>query len=228
MNAAGSLIVAYLKKDFYQGGVQQQVLAGINAEFEQGKAYAITGVSGSGKSTFLHLLGGLDQPTSGTVLFNGQDIFKLPRKDAFLNKSIGFVFQFHYLIKELTVLENVMLMGLIKGENRKKCLDRAQSLLSAIGLADKINHHPGQLSGGEQQRVSIARAIFNKPSFLLADEPTGNLDEANAELIVSFFLQASNEWKMGLVICSHDKAVYKKMETVYCLHNGLLSPINSF
>ena len=218
------LVVDGLKKDFLQGGKTLNVLKNVNAEFVQGGSYAIVGVSGSGKSTLLHLLGGLDVATSGKVLFNNQNIFEFraSKKDEFLNKHLGFIFQFHYLIKELTVLENIILMGLIKGENKKECEKKAKKLLQKVGLIDKISEYPTQLSGGQQQRVSILRAIFNKPSFLLADEPTGDLDAQNATDIVDLLLFCQKEWNTGLIICSHDSSVYSKMENIFRLDDGVL------
>ena len=216
--------VKSLYKSFGLKNKYINVLKGINFEFIQGKGYAITGVSGSGKSTLLHLLGGLDVPTAGTVFFNNKDIFKLKskEKDLFLNENIGFVFQFHYLIKELSVLENIILMGLIKGENRSYCEKKAKDLLEKFDLQEKIHSYPAQLSGGQLQRISILRAIFNKPKFLLADEPTGDLDAQNAKLITDFFLKCKKEWNMGLIICSHDKAMYDEMDIVLKLDNGIL------
>ncbi len=219
-----SLTLKAVYKSYEQGGKQLHVLQGIDATFIQGKSYAITGVSGSGKSTLMHILGGLDEPTQGAVFFNDKDIahFRLSHKDFFHNRHIGFVFQFHYLIKELSVRENIMLMGLINGDKRKLCINRADHLLAMVGLADKGDEYPTKLSGGEQQRVSIARALFNRPAFLLADEPTGNLDADNAQQIVDLFFAAQQEWGMSIVICSHDVAVYKRMGTVHRLFNGVL------
>jgi lipoprotein-releasing system ATP-binding protein len=213
-----------LYKNFVQGDLILEVLKGINVEFEKGKTYAIVGVSGSGKSTLMHLLGGLDTPTQGSIFLGEHDLFKLrtSKKEHFSNRELGFVFQFHHLIKELNVLENIMLPGVIKGDSFKECEKIATDLLKKIGMDAKIDSYPTQLSGGEQQRVSILRAIFNKPSFLLADEPTGDLDEDNATTVVELLLQAQREWQMGVVICSHDKAVYSKMEHVFRLHNGVL------
>jgi len=202
-------------KTFEQPEKPLEVLKDISVSFEAGKTYAITGASGSGKSTLLHLLGGLDTPTSGEILLNGKKIV--------LPTLLGFVFQFHYLINELTVLENIMLMGLIREESKKVCINKAKSLLKYVGLADKEKNHPFELSGGEQQRISILRAIFNRPQFLLADEPTGNLDATNAEHIINFLLACRKEWGMGIILCSHDKAVYEKMETVFELKNGILT-----
>jgi len=154
-------------KHYQQAGNIVHVLQGIDSVFERGKSYAITGVSGSGKSTLLHVTGGLDEPSSGSVAFNGKDLAMLParQKNIFLNRSTGFVFQFHYLVKELSVRENIMMMGLIKGESKKYCLHRVDQLLALVDLSKKADVYPTQLSGGEQQRVSIARALFNKPSF---------------------------------------------------------------
>ncbi len=212
-------------KDFYQGGKIQKVLRGVSVTFAHDHAYAITGVSGSGKSTFLHLLGGLDTPSHGTVLYGGKDLatFKHAEKNLLLNKSLGFVFQFHYLIKELSVIENVMLPGLVAGEKRSKCYQRARELLAMMGVEGKENAYTVTLSGGEQQRVAIARALFNKPAFLLADEPTGNLDADNARIVIDLFFKAKADWGMSIILCSHDPAVYERMETIYHLHDGVIS-----
>jgi len=223
------IIVKNLHKSFMQGGKVLNVLQGIDAEFEQGKGYAITGVSGSGKSTLLHLLGSLDMPSSGTVFFNEKDLFKISHreKDSLLNNILGFIFQFHYLIKELTVLENIILKGLIKGDSRNFCKKRALEFLDVVQLTEKADSFPTQLSGGQQQRVAILRAVFNKPKFLLADEPTGNLDADNALLIVDLLLKFKKEWNMGIVLCSHDSAVSAKMDYLLKLQNGLLTSLKS-
>lgn len=222
------LIIKNVKKSFEQGDERLDVLRGVSAEFEKGKTYSIVGVSGSGKSTLMHILGGLDFPDSGEVFFNDENIakFKQSKKEKFLNQKLGFVFQFHYLIKELTVLENIIMMGLIKGDSKKDCEKRGRELLEKTGLIEKINNYPTQLSGGELQRVSILRAIFNKPEFLLADEPTGDLDAQNAADIIDLLLKEQEEYGMGIVLCSHDKNVYGKMETILKLHNGILGKIN--
>jgi len=214
-----------LKKNFISGSDVLEILKNIDVTFENNKSYAITGVSGSGKSTLLQLLGGLDTPTSGTVLLDNQDIFALrpTEKNLFFNRSIGFVFQFHYLIRELTILENVMLMGLINGDTQENCLSRAREVLTEVGIDHKRNNYPTELSGGELQRGAIARAVFNRPAFLLADEPTGSLDEHNAQLLVELFLKYQEAWGMGLIISSHDRQVYSNMSTVYHLHEGVLS-----
>ena len=222
-----NLITKDLHKSFVQAGSTLHVLHGVNIRFDQGTTYAIVGVSGSGKSTFMHVVGGLDRPDHGAVLFDGQDIYNLSqsKKESLLNQSFGFIFQFHYLIKELNVLENVILRGLINGLSKTECIATAQELLEYVGLSDKMYSYPTELSGGQQQRVSIVRAIFNKPAFLIADEPTGDLDSANALLIVDLLEQCRKNWGMGLIICSHDSSVYNKMDKVFRLHNGLLEEI---
>lgn len=211
-------------KSFEQGGARLNVLSGVNVAFEPGKTYAITGVSGSGKSTLLHILGGLDTPSRGTVLLQGQDLVgcSAEEKNILLNKQLGFVFQFHYLVKELSVVENIILPGLISGESRECACQRACYLLDMMGLRSKENVHPMMLSGGEQQRVAIARALFNKPTFLLADEPTGSLDAENACAVMDLFFQAQKEWGMAIILCSHDRAMFERMEVVYTLDHGEL------
>jgi lipoprotein-releasing system ATP-binding protein len=197
------------------------VFENVSCAFQEGKTYAIRGVSGSGKSTLLHLLGGLDKPTAGDVVLDDESIVKLGRD--FLQNTIGFVFQTHYLVNELPVIENIMLPGQVKGLSAAACKERAEELLHLIGLADKAQVFPPQLSGGQQQRVAVARALFNKPTFLLADEPTGNLDADNAQRVVDILLEANKAWGMGVIICSHDAAVYNRMEYVYLLDHGILS-----
>jgi lipoprotein-releasing system ATP-binding protein len=223
-NQKFEISVHKLVKEYKQGDRVLPVLKEVTTHFESGKSYAITGVSGSGKSTFLQLLGGIDTPTSGTIHYGPTDIFSLKgsKRDAFFNQHIGFVFQFHYLIKELSVIQNVKLPGLVAGMSDKLATKRADELLDYCGLADKHDALPGTLSGGEQQRVAIARALFNKPAFLLADEPTGSLDATNVVRVVELFLRCQREWGMGLIICSHDEAVFEKMEVVYHLENGVL------
>lgn len=213
-----------LVKNYGQKDRMLCVLKEISVSFQSGKSYAITGVSGSGKSSFLQIIGGIDTPTSGSVHYGNIDIFSLKPsdRDIFFNQQIGFVFQFHYLIKELSVLDNVSLPGLIAGMSKKQAYHRAHELLDYCGLTDKHDALPSTLSGGQQQRVAIARALFNKPKFLLADEPTGSLDAQNVALIVNLFIRCQQEWNMGLIICSHDEQVYRKTEHVYHLENGVL------
>ena len=212
-----------ISKSYRQATATISVLKDVSIAFQKGNSYAITGISGSGKSTLIHILAGLDIPTSGQVLYNGTDIagFSEDQKSVFLNKSIGLVFQYPYLIKELTILENVMIKGLI-ARNEHECAAQAQIILGQVGLSDKISAYPGQLSGGQQQRVALARALMNRPDFLLADEPTGNLDRETGESIIDLILAAQKEWGMGIIISSHDDYVAKRMKTVYELKDGLL------
>lgn len=217
------LIVRDLVKNFSRGENQAPVLNKISIMFKQGESYAVTGVSGSGKSTFLQLLAGLDLPTTGTVLLDEQPIYTIRQKSCIISTKIGMMFQFHYLIKELTVLENAMLPGLIIKAPAETVIKNAKNLLEMVGLSAKINSYPPQLSGGEQQRVSLVRALLNRPTFLLADEPTGNLDAENAQLVTNLLVQAQTEWHMGLIICSHDKSVYQRMQHIYRLHQGVLN-----
>ncbi len=198
---SGFLVANNIHKDFGHGSKINHVLKGVSVEFRKNATYAIKGVSGSGKSTLMHILGGLDKPTKGTIAFNETDIYKLSNRKK----------------------ENIMLIGLVRGETKKTCANRGLELLEVMGMKGKEDNYPGQLSGGEQQRVSVARAIFNKPSFLLADEPTGNLDSDNAQNVVDLILKARDEWGMGIIICSHDPNIYNKMDTTYSLQDGLLT-----
>lgn len=224
--------VQSLTKSFPHGknGAQQpiSVLAGINAHFEAGKTYAISGISGSGKSTFMHLLAGLDIPTKGTVYFNDQDISTFTAKERadFLNQQIGIVHQLPYLIRELSVIENCMMRGLIAGIPRSTAANQAKELLTAVGLEDKIDCKPAALSGGQQQRLALARAMFNQPLFLLADEPTGNLDEETGKEIINLLLDCHKNFGMGIIVSSHDPKVIGCMEISYRLSNGQLQHDN--
>lgn len=218
------LQVKNIQKQFVYDKQIFDVLKNITYKFDQNVSYAITGASGTGKSTFIHILSGIENPTSGEILFNDQNINKLSTRDKefFLNKNVGLVFQESFLIKELTVIENIMIKGLIQNEDYNVCKDRAMNLLKSINLQEKANSSPMILSGGQKQRVSILRAIFNNPKFLLADEPTGNLDEKTANEIVDFLLQSAQEWNMGLIISTHDVNLQKKVNLILNLENGFL------
>jgi len=205
-----------------QAGKTVHVLNGVNALFEQGMSYGITGASGVGKSTLLHMLAGLEKPTDGSISYNNQrlDHFTPAQKEVFFNQHIGLVFQSPFLIHELSVLENVMLKGMIAKKPQVLVKQEALSLLERVGVTDKAHVLPGTLSGGQQQRVALARALMNKPSFLLADEPTGNLDAKTAAVIIDLVLTYQEEYAMGLIICSHDKAIKTLMNTIITVKNG--------
>lgn len=210
-------------KTFVQAGEINHVLRDVSYTFDSSKTYAITGASGAGKSTLLHVLAGIDTPTSGVVRYDDLIINTLTgkRKAHFLHHTLGLVFQDPHLVKELTVAENVMLKALIAQQPYDESYKKARELLELVGLADKADHHPLSLSGGQQQRVAVLRALFNRPPFLLADEPTGNLDAENAQKVVDILLRG-HEWGMGILICSHDPAVASRMKELIVLEQGML------
>ncbi len=209
---------------FTRGKTSTCVLDNISINFNAGNSYAITGVSGTGKSTLMHIIAGIDKPTRGTVYFDKDNIHALEEEEynVFRNKTIGLVFQDSHLIKDLSVIENVMLPGLIAGKNRDECERHAQMLLDQMQVGDKTDEEPRSLSGGQQQRVAIARALFNRPIFLLADEPTGSLDEDTGAAIITLLIECTKKWNMGLIVSSHDTQVTKVVDHVYQLrHHGL-------
>lgn len=214
-----------IAKRFTQGKTSLLVFDDVTCTLTQGNTYALTGVSGAGKSTLLHILAGLDEPTSGAVFFNDKNLSThTPHaRSTLLNRSFGLVFQSSYLMSELSVIENVMMPGLIAGASYELCKIRAQEMLSTVGLLEKASTNPLTLSGGQQQRVAIVRALFNKPAFLFADEPTGNLDEKTGHDVVSFLLECQQQWNMGLVVSTHDAYVAERMTTRFALHNGSLA-----
>lgn len=214
----------HVSKSFMQGLIATEILTDITVLFAQRHTYAITGASGSGKSTLLYLLAGLEVPTRGHVYFNNEsiDLLSAPARSHLLNQSLGLVFQLPYLIAELSVVQNVMLKGIIAGEPLDACEEKAHTLLARVGLGAKAASNPSSLSGGQQQRVAIVRALFNEPAFLLADEPTGNLDEHTGRGVIDFLLECQSQWGMGMIISSHDAYVAQAMQTVLQLHDGRL------
>jgi len=219
------VIVAHdISKSFKQGQSVIQVLHSLNLSLEQGHSYAITGISGAGKSTLLHILAGLEYPDHGSVSYNGKNLADLSTKEKehWLNSTIGMVFQQPYLIAELTVAQNVALKALIQGQSYAQIEPWVDQLLSWCNLSAKKNAYPGNLSGGQQQRVALARALCTKPTFLFADEPTGNLDEATGTMLIELIVQFQQEWDMGLVICSHDAYVVQSLQTIYRIADGHL------
>ncbi|PWN07524.1 ABC transporter ATP-binding protein [Rhodohalobacter mucosus] len=205
-------------------GEDLQILRGVNLNVNRSELISIVGSSGSGKSTLLHILGGLDRPNSGDVFWHGNSIYNhKPEKLADLrNRHIGFVFQFHHLLPEFTALENVMMPALIGGTGHSKASERAADLLDRFGLKERLEHRPTELSGGEQQRVSMARALMNNPSIILADEPTGNLDEKNTESILELLFELRETEGVSVVLITHENDIARRCDTVYSLHHGVL------
>lgn len=201
-----------------------QVLKKINFTLSQGETVAIVGASGSGKTTLLHCLGGLEAPANGTILVNSVNINKLNQVEAgnFRNKCLGFIFQFHHLLPEFTAVENVAMPLLIKKLSYKQAIKTAGFLLKKLGLEHRYTHKPSELSGGERQRVAIARSLINQPVCILADEPTGNLDNKNAALAIELLLTFCKENHSALLIVTHDLTIARKMDYIYELDNGIL------
>lgn len=218
------LEVRGLSKTYTRGPNRIEVLKGIDIDLQPGTTTALVGASGAGKSTLMHLLGALDRPTSGSVCFRGDDIFKKSDSDlaAFRNRNIGFVFQFHHLLPEFTALENVMMPALIARIARDAAVDAARDLLKDVGLEQRMTHRPGELSGGEQQRVAIARALVLGPDLLLADEPTGNLDMRTSDGIHAMLAELQTKKGLTLVIVTHNERLAAAMGTTIHLLDGRL------
>jgi len=213
-----------IHKSFNTDTRRIEVLKGLNFILQQGETVAVTGPSGIGKSTLLHILGTLDRPDRGTLLFNGEDVFRFnpDRLAAFRNVSIGFVFQFHHLLAEFSALENAMMPLLINGRGRGEAEETARVLLVRVGLKNRLAHRVNQLSGGEQQRVALARALVLSPALLLADEPTGNLDKKNSEHVHELLYELNRELGMTLVVVTHSTALAAYMRRRVTLSEGQL------
>ncbi len=224
MNNAPLIKVSGLKKEFKTPGGSVDVLRGIDIEIKAGERVAVVGTSGAGKTTLMHILGGLDHPSDGQVLYAGEDLFALrgTALDAFRNASIGFVFQFHQLLPEFSALENVMMPLLIGGMARSLAEQRASNLLSEVGLAHRLDHKPGALSGGEQQRVAIARALIKEPKLLLADEPTGNLDSVTSGEIMMLLNQMHQSRGLTMIIVTHSRPLADSLDRVLRIEDGIL------
>jgi lipoprotein-releasing system ATP-binding protein len=220
------LEVTNVYKGFAKGNTWLDVLEGVSLEVSSGEMLAVVGPSGSGKSTLLYLIAALERPDRGTLHFNGRDVFQLsdPEQAEFRNRHVGFVFQFHHLLPELTALENVMLPGLIARRMRREILAEATSLLTTMGLAERMEHRPGELSGGEQQRVAIARALVNHPDLVLADEPTGNLDRQSGEAIQELLRSLNQERKQTFIVVTHNEVFAKALDRTVRLIDGKLFP----
>lgn len=213
-----------IKKVFVGDNEKVEALKGVNFSLEKGEMVAIMGPSGSGKSTLLHILGTIDTPTEGKVYINDKDVFSLSEKQLarLRNKEIGFVFQFHHLLPEFTALENVALAYLLYKNNKKEAFKKAEEILTKLGLKDRLNHKPSQLSGGQQQRVAIARAIINRPSIIIADEPTGNLDSENSKKVMEILKELNEKDNVSIVIATHDIDVAKYCQYIYYMKDGLI------
>lgn len=217
-----------IEKSFYTKAGELKVLKGVDICLDEGEMVSIVGASGAGKSTLLHILGALDRPTAGKVFYNGIDIFS--RDNGFLarfrNETVGFVFQFHHLLLEFTALENVIMPGLIARESTKftveEIVERAERLLSDLGLYERRNHRPGELSGGEQQRIAVARALILNPKVVLADEPTGNLDTQSGEELFNLLIRLNRERGITFVIVTHNESLSKRCDRVLRMVDGRL------
>lgn len=202
------------------------VLEEVSISIKRGSVVSVIGASGSGKSTLLHVLGGLDKPDSGEVLWNDKNIYTMDDESLadFRNAQLGFVFQFHHLLPEFTALENVMMPALISGQELSEAKLRATELLEQFGIPARAEHRPTQLSGGEQQRVAMARALMNKPKLILADEPTGNLDEENTDILLDMLFKLREIENVSILLITHEKDIAKRSDIIYQLSKGKLHP----
>jgi lipoprotein-releasing system ATP-binding protein len=216
--------VVDLSKSFPMGGRELVVLNNINLRIQRGELIAIMGASGAGKSTLLQILGTLDRPTKGTVSFEGQDLFQLTEQQQaeFRNKRVGFVFQFHHLLPEFTALENACLPAMIQKRDMADVVGEASKLLGEVGLGDRLHHKPGEMSGGEQQRVSVARALMQQPDLVLADEPTGNLDTHTGDALFALLRQLNRSRGTTFVIVTHNDKLASHADRIVSMQDGMI------
>lgn len=221
------LTVSSLNKQYVHRSGVIRVLLGIDMEMPPGESLSIVGASGAGKSTLLHIVGTLDKPSSGAVSYDGRDVFAANgvALAEFRNRNIGFVFQAFYLLPEFTAVENVMIPALIGGIETQDARRRAEGILERVGLGHRLTHRPGELSGGEQQRVAMARALVMDPKVLIADEPTGNLDQQTGEEVFALLKSLQQERGMTLLMATHNMRLAESMDRVYRLEGGLLHPL---
>ncbi len=213
-----------ITRSYFEGKIRTDVLKGVNLAIRQNELTAIIGKSGSGKSTLLHILGTLDTPTSGEILFKGDDLCRLSgnKKAQFRNQNLGFVYQFHHLLGDFTALENVMMPLLIGNMDIKKAKATACEYLEKVGLSHRIGYRPSEMSGGERQRVAIARALAGHPDIVLADEPTGNLDAKNAQAVFSLFTELAKNAHLAVVMVTHDNSLAKMCDKIYTMKDGVI------
>ena len=218
----GLLVAEGIHKRFLHDGSVVEVLRGVDLVIDEGEMVCVVGASGAGKSTLLHLVGTLDLPTKGKILFADRDLTRMTSSElaAFRNEKIGFVFQFHHLLPEFDAVENVMMPGLVRGHPRGPLRKKAQALLEEVGLGHRLNHRPGELSGGEQQRVALARALVMDPAVVMADEPTGNLDSETSEAIHQLFFQLNRTHRTTFLIVTHSRDLAARMPRVVSMKDG--------
>lgn len=218
-----------LSRSFSDAGQALEVLSNVSLEVKAGESLAIIGRSGAGKTTLLQLLGGLDLPDEGTVEVAGKDLAKLSNKErgVLRNEALGFVYQFHHLLPEFTALENVAMPLLMRRDPVSKSIASATKLLGRVGLQDRLTHRPGELSGGERQRAAVARALVTQPAVILADEPTGNLDEQTGETVFELMLELNQEAGASLIVVTHDLDLAARMDRIVELDQGQLKPYQS-
>ena len=221
------VLISGLTKTFSSASEKLVIFDKLNFSIEEGKKISITGESGSGKSTFLNILGGLESADSGEIIAGSYKVHSLDEKSLteYRSSFLGLVFQFHYLLKDFTALENVMLPALIAGRSKKEIKEKALSLLEDVKLAERKNHFPSQLSGGERQRVAVARSLINSPSLILADEPTGNLDPSNADTVQNLLFSVVDKHKKTLVLVTHDQNIASMTDISYKLYKGNLEEV---
>lgn len=226
----GPVLVAHrLHKEYPGGGGPLKVLRGVDLEVHAGETVAVVGASGAGKSTLLHLLGGLDRPTAGSVMLAGCHLNRLSDIDLsrLRSRQLGFVFQFHHLLLEFTALENVAIPLRIQGVDEDVARRRAQTILEEVGLGARLSHRPSALSGGEQQRVAVARALVHEPLVVLADEPSGNLDRANSEHLHDLMFSLAREKNVAFVVATHDEGLAKRTDRLLRIEDGVVEEVRS-